>query len=77
MLDVDVGRAQLDGVGDDGVDELDDGGVDPQQRRLVLLLLLHFFEADGLIQLLDEAVDHRVGAQSLLYQLVELAGRTE
>jgi hypothetical protein len=35
VLDVDVGSAELDRVGDDGVDQLDDRRVHAQQRRFV------------------------------------------
>ncbi len=50
MLDVDVRCAQLDGVADDRVNELDDRRVNTCQCRLGLLLgLLDLLDADSLI----------------------------
>ena len=72
VLDVDVGSAELDGVGDDRVDELDDRRVHAQQRGFVLLLLLDLLDANGLVELFDEAIDHRVWAERLRDQFVQL-----
>src|SRR3954470_5196690 len=77
MLDVDVRSPQLYGVGYDRIDQLDDRRVHPGQLGGVFLLLLHFFDADRLIELLDEAVDHGVWTKRLLNELVQLAGRAE
>ena len=77
MLDVDVGRTQLDGVGDDGVDQLDDRRVDARHRGFVRFLLLDLLDAHRLIELFDQAVDHRVRTQRFLNELVELTRRAE
>ena len=74
---MDVGCAQLDRVSDDRVDEFDHRLVDASHGGFVLCGFLDLLDADRLIELFDQPVDHRVGAQSLLYQFVELAGRTE
>ena len=77
MLDVDVGSTKLDTVGDDRINELDYGCVDSRLCLCVLFLLPDLLDADCLIEFFDQAVNHRVGPQGLLHQLVQLPRRAE
>ena len=68
-LDVDVGGAPLDGVGQDDVDEPDDGGLFP--------LLDQLLEVDGVLLLLVDDLEGGVGGvdgRHLLHDLLQLEG---
>ena len=74
---MDVGCAQLDRVSDDRVDEFDHRLVDASHGGFVLCGFLDLLDADRLIELFDQPVDHRVGAKRLGDEPVELARRAE